>query len=277
MNTHSAYVRAREAVVLVLCVVVLLCSLGAVGEGGRERAKRLICLRNLGQLTLAWNLYADDNGGRIVNGATGFSNVNTSWGDHVNELAWVDQFTHGDHSGQLQGIQDGALWSYLADVHIYQCPAEPWGEMLNYAIVFSMNSVLHQHEFSTSVVDNDWRGKHVKRKEEIDHPSRRLVFVDEGWLTSDAYAAHYAWEWWWDLPPVHHNDGATLSFADGHVEYWKWQSPETVAFGHSGDPGARHVPVSCEGFDDLHKVQIGVWGRLGYEPSCAADDGANHE
>jgi len=23
-----------------------------------------------------------------------------------------------------------------------------------------------------------------------------------------------------------HNQGATLSFADGHAEYWKWRSPK---------------------------------------------------
>ncbi|HEY1490680.1 MAG TPA: H-X9-DG-CTERM domain-containing protein, partial [Verrucomicrobiae bacterium] len=31
---------------------------------------------------------------------------------------------------------------------------------------------------------------------------------------------------WWDMPANRHNQGANLSFADGHVEHWKWQAPK---------------------------------------------------
>jgi prepilin-type processing-associated H-X9-DG protein len=30
---------------------------------------------------------------------------------------------------------------------------------------------------------------------------------------------------WWDMPANRHNQGANLSFADGHVEHWKWLAP----------------------------------------------------
>jgi hypothetical protein len=29
---------------------------------------------------------------------------------------------------------------------------------------------------------------------------------------------------WRDLPASRHSQGCTFSFAEGHVEYWKWQS-----------------------------------------------------
>ena len=31
---------------------------------------------------------------------------------------------------------------------------------------------------------------------------------------------------WFDLPANRHNDGCNLSFADGHVEHWKWAVPK---------------------------------------------------
>ena len=31
---------------------------------------------------------------------------------------------------------------------------------------------------------------------------------------------------WWDLPANRHNQGANLSFADGHVEHWRWKVPK---------------------------------------------------
>ena len=36
----------------------------------KEHGKRTVCLNNLKQLSLAWNLYADDYNGKIVNGNT---------------------------------------------------------------------------------------------------------------------------------------------------------------------------------------------------------------
>ena len=31
---------------------------------------------------------------------------------------------------------------------------------------------------------------------------------------------------WWDMPSDRHNQAANLSFADGHVEHWKWVVPK---------------------------------------------------
>ena len=33
---------------------------------------------------------------------------------------------------------------------------------------------------------------------------------------------------WWDMPADRHNQGANLSFADGHTERWKWVFPKTA-------------------------------------------------
>ena len=33
-------------------------------------------------------------------------------------------------------------------------------------------------------------------------------------------------EYWLDLAADRHNQGANLSFADGHVEFWHWHAPK---------------------------------------------------
>lgn len=53
----------KDVVVALACVVFLLAGLGAVGGSGRERAKRIVCLANLKQLTAAFNVFADENDG----------------------------------------------------------------------------------------------------------------------------------------------------------------------------------------------------------------------
>ena len=58
---------------------------------------------------------------------------------------------------------------------------------------------------------------------------------------------------WWSLPGSRHNKGTTWSFADGHVEYWKWHGTAVLTFNayyQAADP------VSGPGSsDDLARVQ----------------------
>jgi prepilin-type processing-associated H-X9-DG protein len=32
--------------------------------------------------------------------------------------------------------------------------------------------------------------------------------------------------YWWDLPSSRHHQAANASFADGHVEHWRWVAPK---------------------------------------------------
>ncbi len=62
-------------------------------------------------------------------------------------------------------------------------------------------------------------------------PSQTFVFIDEheksindGWFAMDMRGSHGLL----DAPAVRHDNGFTLSFADGHVEGWKLTDPRTI-------------------------------------------------
>ncbi len=68
-------------------------------------------------------------------------------------------------------------------------------------------------------------------------PSALFVFIDENENTivdgqfgnpgNPLYAPDFTLpDQWWDMPANRHNQGANLSFADGHVEHWKWKAPK---------------------------------------------------
>jgi len=250
-----------ELLVVIAIIAILMAILMPALHRVREQGKRAVCLSNLKQLNLAWIMYADENDDKLVNGAIGYGNSNQAWGDHSNEPAWVARLEQASFEGQLEAIRAGALWSYAKDTKLYKCPTGRRGQALTYAIMFSMNAVNHP---PTQGV----RGAHVKIRTEITNPSPayRLVFIDEGYMTSDAYAVHYDQEQWWDDPPARHGDGATVSFADGHTDHWKWKGTDTImrARNEENRHTSNWTPESPDGFQDLYRMQKGCWGKLGY-------------
>jgi prepilin-type processing-associated H-X9-DG protein len=103
----------------------------------------------------------------------------------------------------------------------------------------------------------------------------RAVFIDMGQTAVGGFYVHYLYPKWekFSPPPIRHGDGATLSMADGHAEYWKWKGRETVEIPRVLAPvrnvfrerlEADHEPQTEDGMYDLQRLQKATWGRLGY-------------
>ena len=66
-------------------------------------------------------------------------------------------------------------------------------------------------------------------------PTSLFVFIDvhEDSIYDALFGTPYMEYWgdrqtWWDIPANRHNQGGHFSFADGHVERWRWLVPKTV-------------------------------------------------
>ena len=267
-----------ELLVVIAIIAVLMAILLPALERVREQAKRTICLNNMKQLTIAWILYADENEGRIVNGAAGVYG-----GVHQNEPPWIGK-CWGNYMGgerlpeqeQKRAIKAGAMWSYVKNVGVYRCPTGLVGEMVTYAAMDGVNGQ-GKGRSGTKL------GVHcVENMSEIRRPHARLVFIDEGWATADSFAVVFNQEEWWDDPPARHGGGTSQSFTDGHSEWIKWKGAWTTAFGlavvGTHPPGSRHAPgftwdgqkfppATAADYHDLYWIQRGCWGELGYSPT----------
>ncbi len=273
----------RQDVVVLLVSIPLLLNVAVVGTPGRERAKRAVCYANLKQLTQAWFLYADENDGKIVNGEVDYNNTapgtctTPSSGWHAKEKWWVGTDTnpsymegkHHPRDVQIQAIRAGALFPYAGTENLYHCPNSIPGAVRAYAITDAMNGLPRSGTFKGNAGAKVgetvlW----VKRMAEIvtPGPAHRLVFMEEGRPTPDSYAVHYLSPRWWDPPYVRHGDGAHVAFADGHVLHQEWKAAETTAIGVADTPMHQFTPETPEGREDLQRMQIAVWGRLGYTP-----------
>jgi prepilin-type processing-associated H-X9-DG protein len=70
---------------------------------------------------------------------------------------------------------------------------------------------------------------------------------------------------------IRHGMGTNASFADGHSARWMWKSKETIKVHDESLYG--YTPTDCAGKQDLYKVQIACWGKLGplyplHPPGC---------
>jgi len=199
-----------ELLVVIAIIAVLMAILMPTLNRAREQGKRAACLNNLRQLTLGWILYADDNDDRIVQANTGRND------------AWVRWPGYGaSEQEQIDNIRSGLLYTYCPEVKLYKCPTGIRGELVTYAITDTMNG----HDGVPGVKENNLM---IYRRMQIKRPNERVVFLDEGRLSTNSWTIYYDEERWWDKVTARHGDGTNWSFADGHSEYWKWKDPRTI-------------------------------------------------
>ena len=156
---------------------------------------------------------------------------------------------------QIRGIQTGALWPYVKELGLYECPTGYRGELMTYAMMIASNG----RSVDGSPV---W-----KKRILVPQPAQRLLFIDEGMSSPDAYSVRYTTLQWWDQPTTRHGDGTTFSYTDGHSDYHKWAGSETVKKGRASvrsHPGI-WGPTTEEGIADVKWMQTGIWGKLGYK------------
>jgi prepilin-type N-terminal cleavage/methylation domain-containing protein len=290
MNKQRGFTLVELLVVIAIIALLMALLLPAL-ERAREQAKRVICLNNLHQLTLAWMMYAEDNNGRIVNGGPqggsswiGRAMVPTS-GNHAYERPWIGRGWHDQYSigvqttptQQISAIRDGALWPYAQMLKLYRCPTGLAGEQITYAAMDGVNGLRRG-----AIEDVHW----MKSLNAIQNPHSRIVYIDEGWVTPDSFAVVYSdntnsSEVWWDDPPVRHGDGSAQSYADGHSDWLKWKGRWTVAMGRATigiHPRSQYPPgtplpdgtivrESDDDYHDIHWHQRGNWGELIFTPS----------
>ena len=276
-----------ELLVVIAVIALLMAILIPVLRSAREQGYRVVCLSNLKQLTLAWTAYAEEHDGRMVHGDafTQSGTFNFSTGSiTVLQESWVGKafVLPESRSALIENPDKGALWPYLKNIDIYRCSRGYAGHAVTYTTVASVNS----YSGTKGTYLSNGAGLRVgstvlrlTRLTDILSPgaAQRAVFMDLGHTPcGTTFDIHYLYPQWnlASPPPVHHRDGVTLSMADGHAEFWKWEGRETVSMPRKllFEPnGLFHVileedyePQTEEGIYDLQRLQRAIWGRIGY-------------
>ncbi len=286
---RKAFTLIELVVVIAVMTLLLALLLPALGAA-REQARRAACLSNLRQLTMAWIAYAHQNDGRLVSGVAFQRRDDTP--DVENLEGWMGMafYFGGNRSALLRDSEKGALWPYTQNIDLYRCPSGRAGHLATYAIVSGANGLDVEGTWEDRAPELTNMGVRVgrtvlklNRLSDIVNPGpgQRAVFVDAGQVIR-GFRVHYLYPRWPAVcgPPIHHRNGASLSMADGHVEYWRWKGAETVRIprmlipapcnqtgealeGPDGKP-ADYEPQTETGLYDLQRLQRVTWGRFGY-------------
>ncbi len=220
-----------ELLVVIAIIAILAALLLPALSRSKEQGQRTACLNNIRQLTMAWIMYADDNDGRLVpNNWVYYASSQTQL---TNGGSWAPGVTRYD--ADPENLKKGLLWPYNQSASIYRCPADKStietlsGIKLPQLRTRSYNMNGH---INCDVNDQDPFSPNLRRYDDIrqPRPSQQFVFIEphpdtvlDGHfgIMPLSYPFSYR-DWWVDVPATRHNQGAVLSFADGHSERWKW-------------------------------------------------------
>ena len=245
--------RLRRAFTLIelLVVIAIIAILAAMLLPSLSRAKAKAqaagCASNFKQLQICWQMYTDDSGDRLP------GNTAMNDGDIGNRENWT-----ADPFSWMQGnawtdpnptnLQSGVLYRYNKSERIYRCPGDKstvrdQGLIQRFRSISMSMYMNFRNKQDDPGYDMCW---HRLAQVQRPGPSKAAVFIEENEksIQQSAFAINEPDDltmfntplWTWiSFPATRHGNSGLLSFADGHVETWRWLEGNTMAVAQKND------------------------------------------
>ncbi|MBN1509737.1 MAG: type II secretion system protein [Sedimentisphaerales bacterium] len=232
-----------ELLMVIGIIALLLAVLFPALSRARGLAQSAACLSNLRQLQTCWLMYANDHGGTLP---PNLSVYNLATGEPVPGLDLRLTWCAGNAARDTNtaNIERGYLFPYNRSTAIYHCPADKArvaGSNVRHTRSYNMSQSVTGISFGNviSYIPTFQTLAQIKSPE----PANLFVFIDvhEDQITDSLFGIPPPGGpfdgIWFDLPANRHHNGCNLSFADGHVEHWKWVVPKVFrSLGQAVEP-----------------------------------------
>ena len=245
---------------MVIAIIAILASLllPALSKA-KGMAQRTACLNNLKQLTLSWTMYSGDHNDSLPPNHEDY--YPTQAASLSDTPSWVTGNAFSDTTSS--NIQRGVLFRYLSADAIYRCPSDrstvrDAGKLprtRHYGLDFYMNGTGNSATpFGGAVVELMFR---KQSNIQDPGPAKAFVFIDNhpGNTAGGSFSVSQPGSpdpHWSHFPGARHQNGANLSFADGHVEHWRWKEAKSLYWEKNKGWGGGAVPP---GDRDLSRLQ----------------------
>jgi len=211
-----------ELLVVIAIIAILAALLLPALASAKAKAQQIECISNLRQLQIACISYVNDFDNNLpLNYSQGAGQLTAA----STTNSWVTG--NAQATADPASIQKGSIYNYTPNLGVYHCPTD-------HSTVYGSN-VLRLRSYSMSSYVNGGapglaiNGIISKYTDLKPGPASVFVLLDEnqGSIDDGFFLLYRSPDGSWpNLPSDRHNQGANLSFADGHCEHWKWQSPK---------------------------------------------------
>jgi len=252
---------------VVIAVIAILASLVMPAMGSAKlKVQATSCLNNFNQLETAWHLYTVDYNDNLP--ANKWMSVDWQDGCPSGLQTTSDSWAlgHATIDRETWSIQNGSLFPYTKSTPLYHCPGDR-------STIYYRPDILRKRSYSMSYYMNGSERKPERKTKlcQIKNTASTFVFIDEheNSISDSVFFVHvpgddgeqadardnptYGGAHWMNMPADRHGQGCNLSFADGHVEHWRWKSPKQA--------GMDMPPANQLDFQDLRRLQTGIPSR----------------
>jgi prepilin-type N-terminal cleavage/methylation domain-containing protein/prepilin-type processing-associated H-X9-DG protein len=230
-----------ELLVVIAIIAILAAMLLPALSRAKARAYNIACISNLKQLEVCWHLYAVDNRDLLApnDSVDDVSASDTNGTIDARSLSWCPDHPMTDTT--TSNLQLGVLFPYNTSVPIYHCPSDrstvqtPDGVPLpqlrdrSYNMSQSVNGYPQYKDPAGILALLPCWDRYTLIH--APSPAQLFVFIDENSDTEldsqfgNPVGLPFWPQEWFDMPSNRHIQGCNLSFADGHVEHWRWKAP----------------------------------------------------
>lgn len=235
--------------IIALLLAILMPALGLV----KEKATGAVCLANQRGLIQGYVLYCGDYDDKLP-----IANIRPGYNSWVHPPT-LENGTIVSGGGQdvtledrLRGIRNGAMYTYGENVKLYRCIGDKRLKRGTQSGTSDAYKMYRTYNIQGGLNGEEPNG--YKRHSKIARPSETYVFVEENydgtwsnnnggsWQLGSATSGGPEDECWWNATAIWHNEGSTLSYADGHAESFKWKDDRTVLFATDRGLAPFHQP-----------------------------------
>ena len=194
---HSKHFTLIELLVVIGIIAVLAAILLPTFNKARRKAQQAVCMNNMKQLSLGFQMYVEDNGESFPSYTNGGSGAGGDGG-----WVWYDSFPVPS-SGNFD-VAYGTIYPYVNNTAVYQCPCDKTGSLLSYGA----NSDTEEIKLA-----------------QIPAAAEIPLLLEEGSAIETTNDGFFDLDW---TPRDHvvdrHNHGSVYGFCDGHISWEKWEN-----------------------------------------------------